>query len=68
MEVFTTRSYYTNFLILLVKNMLCSNVHDQKSFTLIIFSYKILDSQLGGLGDAEAWLERTELRLNVYIT
>jgi hypothetical protein len=31
----------TNSLILLVKNMLYSNLHCQKGFNLILFSYKI---------------------------
>ena len=36
--------YYTNSLILLVKNMLCSKLHCQKGFDLNPFSYKILRS------------------------
>jgi hypothetical protein len=31
---------YTNSLILLVKNILCSNLHCQKDFGLLLFSYK----------------------------
>ena len=33
--------YYTNSLISLVKNMLCSRLHCQKGFNLIPFLYKI---------------------------
>ena len=33
--------YYTNSLVLLVKNMLCSKLHYQKYFELIVFLYKI---------------------------
>ena len=32
--------YYINSLILLVKNVLCSNLRYQKGFNLIAFSYK----------------------------
>ena len=34
--------YYTNHLILLVKNMLCSEHHCQKGFNLILFSFRDL--------------------------
>ena len=33
--------YFTNSLILLAKNMLCSKLHRQQSFNLILFSRKI---------------------------
>ena len=33
--------YYTNSLILLVENVLCSKLHCQKGLNLILFSYKI---------------------------
>ena len=32
---------YSNYLILLVKNMLCSKHHCQKGVDFIVFSYKI---------------------------
>jgi len=38
--------YYTNSLILLVKNMLCSKLHYQKGFNLNPFSYKIVRSRV----------------------
>ena len=33
--------YHTNSLALVAKNMLCSRLHCQKSFNLILFPYKI---------------------------
>ena len=36
--------HYTNLSISLVKNMLCSELHSQKAFYLIIFSYKMSHS------------------------
>ena len=39
---------YTNSLILLVKNMLCSKLHRQKGFNGIPFSYKIQGLGVGG--------------------
>jgi hypothetical protein len=38
--------YYTNALMFLVKNILCKNVHCQKGFNLIPFSYKPARSEL----------------------
>ena len=34
---------YTNYLFLLVKNMLCSKIHCQKDFDMIVFLHKILE-------------------------
>ena len=42
--------YYTNSLTLLVKNMLCSKLHDQKSLNSISFSYKFEAAMVRGLG------------------
>ena len=38
--------YYTNSSILLVKNMLCSKLHCQKGFYLILFAYEIIPGAL----------------------
>jgi len=34
--------YHTNSLVLLVKDILCSKLHCQKGFYLILFSYKVV--------------------------
>ena len=41
---------YTNSLILLVKNMLCSKLHDQKGLNSISFSYQFEAAMAQGLG------------------
>ena len=41
LKLSSTEVYYTIFLILLVKNMLCSKLHCQNVFELKLFSYKI---------------------------
>ena len=41
LNLYGNEIYYTNYLILLVKNMLCSKILCQKGFNSILFSYKI---------------------------
>ena len=47
--------YYTNSLLLLVKNMLCSKLYRQKGFNLNPFSYKMLSAGGGDAGGADDW-------------
>jgi len=41
LQLFGNEVYYTNSLLLLVQNMLCSKLHYQKDFNLKAFSCKI---------------------------
>ena len=41
LELFGNAVDYTNSLMLLIKNMLCSKLHYQKGFDVILFSHKI---------------------------
>jgi len=40
-ELSCNEAHNTNYLILLVNNMLCSKLHCQKDFNLVLFSYAI---------------------------
>ena len=42
---FGNQVYYRNSLILLAKNMLCSKLHYQQAFNIIVFSYKIFEGR-----------------------
>jgi hypothetical protein len=54
--------YYTSSLVLLVENMLCSELHYQKGFDLIPFPYKIweLGLEVEGLEFGEPCCRRRD--------
>ena len=54
--------YYTNSSILLVKNMLCSKLHCQKGFDLILFLYKIAQTDRAWFGDEQAGVRQSCVR------
>jgi len=59
-KLFGNGVYYTNSLILLLTNMLCSNRHRQKGFNSIFLSYKMWAAGWGGDSDGRVHNRRLQ--------